>query len=160
LAEFFGPALDLRRLRLWEGGLFAWGCTRALGNAIYFDPRTQFPATRRAPESQALLVHEAVHVWQCQQQGWVYAVRSLKEQAWAWLQTQSRRAAYQYILQPERPLTAYGVEQQAQLLEDYFRWRWQGDDRGVRTNCGDFARLGSVRAAALLEARYQELQRG
>jgi len=160
LADFFGSALDLDRLRLREGGLVAWGCTRVLGNTIYFDPRVQFPATRRSPERQALLIHEAVHVGQFQQQGWAYALRSLGEQGRAWVRTGSRRGAYHYTLLPERPLGAYGIEQQAQLLEDYFRWRWQGDGRGLRTHVQDFALLGPERAALLLEARFRDLGEG
>ena len=34
--------------------------------------------------------------------------------------TGTRRGAYLYDLDPDRPLTSYGYEQQAQLLQDHY----------------------------------------
>jgi hypothetical protein len=184
LAGFFGPGLDLARLRLREGGPAAWGSTRAVGQTIFFDGRTRFAAQRHTPRGRSLLVHEAVHVWQYQHVGWRYAVGSVSEQARAWLRTGSRRGAYLYRLSPERLFQTYGYEQQAQMIQDYFDlthcgddrgWKGKegkegkaredyfdlthlGDDTGLRTHCRDLASLGLPRAADLLHRRYMELR--
>jgi hypothetical protein len=158
LAAFFGPGLDLARLRLREGGPAAWGSTRAVGQTIFFDGRARFAAQRHTPRGRSLLVHEAVHVWQYQHIGWRYAVGSVAEQFRAWLRLGSRRGAYLYCLSPERPFQTYGYEQQAQMIQDYFNLMHPGDDTGLRSHCRDLASLGLPRAAGLLHQRYMELR--
>lgn len=158
LQAFFGPALDLRRLRLRVGGPASWGSTRVVGSTVFFDRRSGFPEQRGTPRGRSLLVHEAVHVWQFQKQGWRYACGAVAEQARAWLRTGSRRGAYHYSLSPDRPLPTYGYEQQAQMIQDYFDLACLGDDRGMRTHCRDLDRLGRPAAADRLYQRYTELR--
>ena len=118
-----------------------------VGSTVFFDPRSGFPERRGTPRARSLLVHESVHVWQFQRQGWRYALGAVAEQARAWLRTGSRRSAYHYTLSPERPLQTYGYEQQAQMIQDYFDLACFGDDTGLRAHCRDLDRLGLLLAA-------------
>lgn len=56
------------------------------------------------------LIHEMVHVWQRQNGMHVMARRILKP-----------FATYDYILEPGKPFHKYTMEQQATIVEDYFR---------------------------------------
>lgn len=58
---------------------------------------------------QALLVHELVHVWQSQQRGRFYL--PLMRHPFC---------RYDYRFDPARPFTAYGIEQQAELVAHAF----------------------------------------
>ena len=60
--------------------------------------------------SQGLFIHEMVHVWQ-HQQGIFLPLRRLP---WA---------RYDYAFEPGRPLTRYGIEQQAMLVQHAFLMR-------------------------------------
>jgi hypothetical protein len=157
LLEFFLGGLDLSRLRLYEGGLYSLGSTRAVGSGIYFEPRLRFAERRHTPFFRSLLVHESVHTWQYQRVGARYAVGALRDQLCATLTTGSRRGAYLYRLLPERPLLSYGYERQAQLLQDYYLRRWHGAEAYSREHCLDYARLSREEADAICERRRQEL---
>ena len=61
---------------------------------------------------QALFIHEMTHVWQTQTLGEWYLV--LNRMPWA---------KYDYTLKPGRPLTSYGIEQQAEIVKHAFMLR-------------------------------------
>jgi hypothetical protein len=64
--------------------------------------------------AQGLFIHEMVHVWQAQTRGRWYLV--------------TRRhpfCRYRYTLSPGKPLTAYGIEQQAMIVQHAF-WLRRG----------------------------------
>ena len=61
---------------------------------------------------QALFIHEMTHVWQTQTLGEWYLV--LNRMPWA---------SYDYTLKPGWPLTKYGIEQQARIVEHAFLLR-------------------------------------
>ena len=65
-----------------------------------------------SPSLQAHFIHEMTHVWQTQTKGWWYVP--------LWGAVQRR---YSYELKPGKPLEAYGIEQQAEILADAFRLR-------------------------------------
>lgn len=58
---------------------------------------------------QGLFIHELVHVWQTQQYGryWLPLMRH-------------PFCRYDYRFEPDRPFTAYGIEQQAELVRHAF----------------------------------------
>lgn len=59
---------------------------------------------------QAALIHEMTHVWQ-HQNGMNVVLRRLVKPL----------AAYNYTIQPGKPFHQYTMEQQASIVEDYFR---------------------------------------
>jgi hypothetical protein len=61
---------------------------------------------------QALFIHEMTHVWQTQARGDWYLI--LNRMPWA---------KYDYTLKPGWPLTRYGIEQQARIVEHAFLLR-------------------------------------
>lgn len=77
-----------------------------LGEA-YCDDFASAPLSR-----QALFIHEMTHVWQTQTRGEWYLV--LNRMPWA---------RYDYALKPGWPLTRYGIEQQACIVEHAFLLR-------------------------------------
>jgi hypothetical protein len=88
----------------------------ALGNNVFL------PA--RCDNDMALLAHEMVHCGQYQAWGpWRYYTRGALTQ----LQELGHRllgwgrSPYNYQHEPEKPFHSYGMEQQAQLVEDAFR---------------------------------------
>lgn len=80
------------------------------------------------------LVHELTHVWQsCHARWrWSYAANSITRQGWSWIRTRSTDGAYRYRV--GRPWKAYGAEQQASIVQDWFEpsgWRtWDGQPPG------------------------------
>ena len=74
---------------------------------------------------QSWLIHELVHVWQVQQ-GMAVLRRAVLD----------RR--YQYKLRQGKPFLAYGIEQQAQMVQDYFVRRMLGQDCAAWERCLPF----------------------
>ncbi len=120
-AAVFGTALDPDRVRLRAAKWFmfqpAW-VTMAPDGDVWFHPnsglwRDDF-STQVLP-LRALLVHELTHVWQVQT-----GVNLILQ----------RRpfARYRYELVADKPFAAYGIEQQASIVEDWYRAREQGTD--------------------------------
>ena len=68
-----------------------------------------------------LFIHELTHVWQGSHSvlHGSYQVSSFLSQAWALLSTGDRGAAYDYV--PGGDWFSYNVEQQANIVEDWFR---------------------------------------
>lgn len=151
LRSVFGDALDVSRLRLRHGGIPSWGSTRAIGDTVYFQRSTRFAEIRTTRAGQALLVHEATHVWQYQTVGWRYAVGSCWDQLRAFLRTGDRHGAYVYVLDAARPLMSYGYEQQAQMVQE----RWQGRF----TSCRNLDAVGEDGARAIVD-RHLDAIRG
>ena len=101
-----------RRLVLW----LSRGRAVALGNHIFL------PA--RCDGDLAVLAHEVTHCAQYQSWGpWRYfargSVAQLRELAYRHLGL--GRSPYAYHSAPDRPFDAYGMEQQAQIVEDALR---------------------------------------
>ena len=118
-ATIFGAALDPEPVRLHRAKWFRWQparVTMAPDGDIWFHPDSglwcdDFAA---APlPCRALFVHELTHVWQVQS-GLNLLVRRLPF------------ARYRYRLRAGKPLTAYGIEQQASIVEHAYRARELG----------------------------------
>jgi hypothetical protein len=87
-----------------------------LGNHIFL------PEERA--QDLALLAHEVTHCGQFQRWGvWKYFRRGAAAQTREWLHRTLRIGVspYHYRPAPDRPFQTYGMEQQAQIVEDCFR---------------------------------------
>ena len=111
----FGDAINLPPVRIRRRRFFPFqprGTVMAPMGHIHFHPagpdyRDDFA---QGPLSlQGLFVHELVHVWQAQQKGrfWLPLMRH-------------PFCRYGYRFEPDRPFTAYGIEQQAELVRHAF----------------------------------------
>ena len=118
----FGDLIDYPRVRLGEGGLG--------GFAFVVGSRVTFPNGALAPDlsgcdlnTRAWLIHELTHVWQFQ----TVPLRTLA----SWARTAAAGGygpglpGYAYNL-PLGPFSAYGLEQQASIVEHAYRLREGG----------------------------------
>lgn len=87
---------------------------------IYFGP-TVFREGADAPGTRNTFIHELTHVWQGHHSlfAWEYMVDSLLAQGHAILTEGDRNRAYDY--KPGKRWDDYNVEQQANIVEDWFR---------------------------------------
>lgn len=124
----FGNALMLEPIRLKTARWVLRGYAVAPNGNIYFHP-ADFIAdfSHESVQKQAWLIHELTHVWQHQQGIAVF-----------WRALVNRRYAYQ--LTGSKPFLAFGVEQQAQMVEDYFLAKIQGKDCAKWADCVPFCR--------------------
>jgi hypothetical protein len=124
-----GSILDCGRVRLYRrhaGGtsgllrsLVLWLSRNrpvALGNHVFLPARYQ--------DDLPVLAHELTHCAQYQAWGvWLYFGRGLVAQLRDLLHRKVRigSSPYRYTPEPGKPFTAYGMEQQGQIVEDCFR---------------------------------------
>jgi hypothetical protein len=94
---------------------------------IYFGPIV-FKDGADVPGTRNTLIHELTHVWQGHHSlfAWEYMVDSLLAQGHAILTEGDRNRAYDY--KPGKPWDDYNVEQQANIVEDWFRNGMRADD--------------------------------
>jgi len=111
----FGNALDPAPVRVRRSRFFPFqprGTVMAPMGHIHFHPgnadyRDDFSG---APLSlRGLFIHELVHVWQTQQRGRFYLPLA-----------RHPFCRYDYRFEPGKPFTAYGIEQQAELVRHAF----------------------------------------
>ena len=115
-ASMFGAALDAAAVRLHRAKWFmlqpAW-VTIAPDGDIWFHPNSGLWCEDFADQPlpwRALFVHELTHCWQVQ----------------TGLNLVLRRppfARYRYVLKPGKAFAAYGIEQQASIVEHAYRAR-------------------------------------
>ncbi|MEO5866882.1 MAG: vgr related protein [Sphingomonas sp.] len=112
----FGPAIDYATVRI-KRRKWAFFQPRETVMAptghIHFHPegtgyRDDFAAATL--RDQALFIHEMVHIWQHQKGIFL----PLARHPWC---------RYDYTIEPGRPLAAYGIEQQAEIVADIFLLR-------------------------------------
>lgn len=118
LRRVHGEGLDLSRIDVRRGGLYALGSSRAVGNTIALTDDEFGAGGTLSPTGLETLVHESVHASQYQHEGMGYAVNSLYRQAEAGAQG-SRNDAYSY--DTATPWDELSPEQQASAIEDRFR---------------------------------------
>jgi len=107
---------------------------------IYFGPKV-FSDGADVPGTRNTLIHELTHVWQGHhsQFAWEYMINSLLAQGHAILKDGNRNTAYDYA--PGKPWGDYNVEQQASIVEDWFRNGMRPDDE-LFTYITDHIRAG------------------
>lgn len=97
------------------GGAFFDETSIALGYDVHLDDSADDIAdfSQADLEAQALLIHEMTHVWLRAQTGSLfdYLIRGLTERT------------YDYKLTGQDRFSSFGMEQQADIVEDYFRLR-------------------------------------
>ncbi len=77
--------------------------------------------------TRGLFIHELTHVWQHQ------AGRNLLRERGLW-------ARYDYVLEPGKPFSAYGIEQQAEIMRHAYEQR-EGRARPALPPLGVYAAL-------------------
>lgn len=118
--EMFGDAIDYGAVTIRRRKFMPFQprrVTMAPMGHLHFHPASSaycddFAAATLA--AQGLFIHEMVHVWQAQTRGRWYLV--------------TRRqpfCRYHYTLAPGKPFTAYGIEQQAMIVQHAF-WLRRG----------------------------------
>jgi hypothetical protein len=121
--------VELSRVRLYRselGGAVAWlrrlvliasrDRAVALGNQVFLPDRCR--------GDLAVLAHELTHCGQYQAWGfWVYFARGVRAQLSELLYRAFKLGSspYRYRIEAGKPFEAYGMEQQAQIVEDCFR---------------------------------------
>ncbi|MBL8507302.1 hypothetical protein [Chitinimonas sp. JJ19] len=119
LGSVFGRALDYDRIRICSLGAMPGAAATVLGCHISYAAAWYRPDFALAELAlQALLVHEATHVWQYQQRRQTGYTTPLKA-AWEHLRY-GRQGVYDYRLAPGKALCDYRYEQQGRLLQDYY----------------------------------------
>lgn len=114
----FGEEIDYALVRIHRRKWFPFQPSRitmAPRGHIYFHPRStaycdDFGAA--GIFDAAFFIHEMTHVWQAQQRG-----------SWYLVLNRHPFCRYSYCLKPGQPLTAYGIEQQAMILQHAFLLR-------------------------------------
>ncbi|SDR94684.1 vgr related protein [Erythrobacter sp. HL-111] len=118
----FGDALDYSRIELRRRKWFPLQprkVTMAPRGHLHFHPEGSAYCDDFAREDvfrQGLLIHELTHVWQTRTKG-----------SWYLVLYRHPFCRYDYALKPGRPLTSYGIEQQAEIVRHAFLLR-----RGVK----------------------------
>ena len=94
---------------------------------IYFGPDV-FRDGADQPKFRHTFIHELTHVWQGYHSGlgWEYMVESMIAQGHAVITEGNRNRAYDY--KTGEPWDSYNVEQQALLVQDWFRNGMRTDD--------------------------------
>lgn len=136
---FFMGTVDLTKVRLFNTGTRKVEGSQAfaVGSDIYFDASMDFEANRE--HLRPLLVHEVVHVWQNQNY-----LGNFDE------------SDYYYMLFPERHLTTYGEEEQARLIQDYYKVVYTDLDSSFG-GCLDCEGRSSEEVLQVAHSRYLEL---
>lgn len=124
--SIFYDQLDLDLPRIYASGWVIRGYAISPNGHVYFNPSDYMDDFSVAPlGKQAWLIHEMTHVWQIQQ-GMNVVRRALID----------RR--YRYLLEQGKSFFAYGIEQQAQMVQDFFVRRSLGEDCQDLEHCLPF----------------------
>lgn len=116
----FGDSLILDNIQLKTAWWVLKGYAVSPNGNIYFHP-SDFIAdfSEQNLAKRAWLIHELTHVWQLQQ-----GIHVVKKALF------NRKYRYQFV--KNKPFLAYGVEQQARMVEDFYISREQAK------NCDNF----------------------
>ena len=118
MREVFGSAVDAARVKLKRRKWFPFQprkVTMAPTGHLHFHPGgsnycDDFSQT--SPALQGHFIHEMTHVWQTQTRGrWYVPLLGAVQRN------------YGYKLKPGKPLTSYGIEQQAEIVAHAFMLR-------------------------------------
>ncbi len=127
--QVFQSSIDYAKVSIVKGKHFSFqGDDTAVtpDNRIFMPPSinlTDYAANSQSPERQALFIHELVHVWQYQNNVLSPSVAAPIEFIANGFQYHK---AYQYLIEEGKDLLQYKIEQQASIIEDYFRVQYLG----------------------------------
>lgn len=112
----FGDALVLDSIQICGSRLILKNYAMSPNGFIYFNPQDLADDfSKRSLLTQSWLIHELVHVWQIQQ-----GVKIVRRAFF------DRR--YHYALEEGKAFFKYGIEQQAQMVQDYFLKKEKGEE--------------------------------
>lgn len=126
----FGNSIQWRKVRIHCGSYLPLGLQgkyvgMAPNGEMYFRKETYLKDFSIASiPDQHFFMHEMTHVWQHQHGMWV-RIRGL----FSWLST------YKYSIEPGKVLNQYNMEQQAQIIADYFLLKKYGLN-GLKSEIG------------------------
>ncbi|MFB2538764.1 MULTISPECIES: type IV secretion protein Rhs [unclassified Acinetobacter] len=124
--QIFMDALDMENVEVVAHRLVLKDYAMSPNGRIYFHPKDYVDDfSQQDLSTQSWLIHELAHIWQMQQ-GVKVVRKALLD----------RR--YRYVLELGKGFAEYGVEQQAQMIQDYFLRKQRGQDCGLYENCIPF----------------------
>lgn len=127
----FGEYINLQDVQLKTAWWVLKNYAVSPNGNIYFHPEDWTEDFSQASlGKQSWLIHELTHVWQLQQ--------GLKVVRGALI---NRR--YDYVLESGKSFFAYGIEQQARMVQDYFVRRQRGQDCQPWQQCIPFLGLAT-----------------
>ena len=116
--EVFGSAIDPAKVMIRRRKWFVFhprNVTMAPTGHLHFHPGGENYCddfSEASPASQGHFIHEMTHVWQSQTRGrWYVPLLGAVQRK------------YGYTLKPGKPLTSYGIEQQAEIVAHAFMLR-------------------------------------
>lgn len=122
----FADQLKLEQIELVAHRLILPHYAMSPNGNVYFNPQDYcLDFSVASIDKQAWLMHELTHVWQIQQ-----GVALLRKAVF------DRR--YAYVLEQGKQFVHYGVEQQAQMVQDYFLQLQLGQDCAALAACLPF----------------------
>ncbi len=125
-ASVFGQSLDTSQVKIVAHRLILKDYAMSPNGHVYFHLDNWCEDfTARSLSQQSWLIHELTHVWQLQQ-GIAVLRRALFDRQ------------YSYVLEQGKQFLNYGVEQQAQMVQDYFLKRARGQDCQAYEACLPF----------------------
>jgi len=127
LAEsVFGSYLQLDDIRIVAHRAVLKNYAISPNGNIYFNPKDWCEDFSKMPlGKQSWLIHELTHVWQIQQ-GLAVVRKALFDRK------------YHYVLERGKQFLQYGVEQQAQMVQDYFIKKTCGEECSAYEACIPF----------------------
>ena len=124
--SIFGSQLDLKKIQIVAHRFVLKHMAISPNGHVYFneiDWVEDFSVTNIA--KQSWLIHELTHVWQIQQ-GMAVVRRAIFDRRYA------------YLLETGKNFLEYGIEQQAQMVQDYFIQKQLGNECKDYENCIPF----------------------
>lgn len=121
--QLFGDAVDYSAVRIHDGKFMFFqpdnsGMTPH--GEIYVDGIYSSDYSSESPQRKAFFIHEMVHVWQ--HQNGILTAGVIGSAILEMIGTAGDyNSAYPYVLDTSKDLTDYNLEQQAAIIEDYFR---------------------------------------
>lgn len=116
-----------------------------LGNQIRISPNYIL--------DNSTLIHELMHVWQYQNKGNGYISNSVVHQVAGMISGGDRNEAYKYTIIPGQSITKYNAEQQAMIVEEYYRiMEYRNNKEYIRL----IAEVRKARPTLTNMDRYQE----
>lgn len=120
----FGDSIDYDAVRLHNRRLLPLGIQEK-HQAMAYRSHTSFPRSAYSDDfsketdakKQSVFIHELVHVWQHQNRVLSTPKEAVKETL---KHKFNYQRSYHYTLSKNKDLTAYGFEQQAAIVQDYF----------------------------------------
>lgn len=124
--SIFSDGLDLEGIRIVAHRLILKHYAMSLNGHIYFHPADWCEDfSQRSLAQQSWLIHELTHVWQIQQ-GIAVLRKAIFDRQ------------YNYVLEQGKQFLHYGIEQQAQMVQDYFLRKAQGRSCTAYEDCIPF----------------------